>query len=149
MTDLLKTIQDDLKCAMREKDKTRIEAIRLITAKIKQHEVDTRTAPADTDILAILEKMVKQGKEAANQFRQGDREEMAEKEEYEISVFQSYLPIQLTDQEIAELLNDAISSTSANGIQDMGKVMAYLKPKCQGKADIGNISQLVKARLAG
>ena len=140
-------ITDDMKAAMRAKDKERLGVIRLILAAIKQKEVDERVELTDTDVLTILDKMVKQRRDAIHQFQNADRTELAAQEQFEISIIQTYLPAQLSETEIAELIAEAIAATQAHSMQDMGKVMGWLKPKLQGRADMGAVSQAIKAKL--
>ena len=141
-------IKDDMKVAMRERDKERLSTIRLILAAIKQQEVDRRETPTDADVLAILDKMVKQRKDSIEQFTKAGRDELAEKEQSEIVVIQDYLPKQLSDEEILALVADAISTTGAESMRDMGKVMGILKPQLQGRADMGQVSGLIKSKLS-
>jgi uncharacterized protein YqeY len=140
-------ITDDMKTAMRAGDKERLGTIRLMLAAIKQVEVDTRNTPDDAAILGILDKMVKQRRESIVQYEKAGREELAAREYAEIEVIQSYLPSQLSSAEIDTLIDAAISETGAQSIRDMGKVMGQLKPKLQGRADIGAVSTLIKQRL--
>jgi uncharacterized protein YqeY len=147
MAELKQRINDDVKIAMREKDKDRLTTLRMILAAIKQKEVDERIELDDTQILAVLDKMAKQHRDSINQFQQAGRNDLVEKENRELAIVQTYLPTQLSDAEIRQLLQDAIRETGAVSMQDMGKVMAVLKPKLQGRADMGKISGLVKARL--
>lgn len=132
---------------MREKDKGRLTPLRMILAAIKQKEVDERIELDDTQILAVLDKMAKQHRDSINQFEQAGRNDLVEKENRELAIVQTYLPTQLNDAEIQQLLQDAIQETGAASMQDMGKVMAILKPKLQSRADMGKISGLVKAKL--
>ncbi len=141
-------IQDDVKAAMRSKDKERLGALRLITAAIKQKEVDERITLDDTGILAILEKMVKQRKDSIEQFSKAGRDDLIAKEEFELGVIRAYMPEQMSEAEISKLLDDIIAATGAQGMKDMGKVMAELKPKVQGRADMGLVSKLVKSKLS-
>jgi len=141
-------IQDDVKAAMRNKDKERLGALRLITAAIKQKEVDERITLDDAGILAILEKMVKQRKDSIEQFSKAGRDDLIAKEEFELGVIKAYMPEQMSEAEISKLLDDIIAATGAQGMKDMGKVMAELKPKVQGRADMGLVSKLVKAKLS-
>jgi uncharacterized protein YqeY len=146
---LKQRIQDDVKAAMRAKDKARLATLRLITAAIKQREVDERTELDDTQVLAILDKMVKQRRDSISQYEKAGRNELAEQESAEITIIQEYLPAGLSETEILELIEQAIQATAAAGMQDMGKVMGRLKPQMQGRADMGKVSGLVKQRLAG
>lgn len=141
-------ITADMKDAMRAKDKDTLGAIRLIQAAIKQREVDERIELDDSQVLAILDKMVKQRRDSITQYRDAGREELAAREEAEISIIQNYLPAALSEAEIDALIDEAISSSGAQSMQDMGKVMGQLKPKLQGRADIGEVSARIKARLS-
>ena len=145
------TIKDQLteamKTAMREKQKDRLGAIRLMLAEFKRIEVDERIEVADERALVVLDKMVKQRRDSAKQYEDADRPELAEKENFEIEVIQEFLPQPLTDDEIASLIEEAVAATGAAGMQDMGKVMGQLKPKLQGRADMGAVSKLIKDRL--
>jgi uncharacterized protein YqeY len=141
-------IQEDVKTAMRNKDKERLGALRLITAAIKQKEVDERITLDDTGILAILEKMVKQRKDSIEQFGKAGRDDLIAKEEFELGVIKAYMPEQMSETDISKLLDDIIAATGAQGMKDMGKVMAELKPKVQGRADMGLVSKLVKSKLS-
>lgn len=140
-------IQEDMKNAMRSQDKERLAVIRLILAALKQREVDERIELADADVLAILDKMVKQRRESIAQYEAGNRPDLAEKEAAEITIIQHYLPAQLSDAEIEAMIDAAIKESNAASMRDMGKVMAILKPKVQGRADVAAISAKVKERL--
>jgi uncharacterized protein YqeY len=140
-------IQEDMKNAMRSQDKERLAIIRLILAALKQREVDERIELADADVLAILDKMVKQRRESITQFDAGNRPDLAQKEAAEITIIQHYLPAQLSEAEIEAMINEAIKETNAASMKDMGKVMGILKPKVQGRADVAAISAKVKDRL--
>jgi uncharacterized protein YqeY len=149
MADTLKDqITADMKDAMRAKDKERLGTIRLILAAIKQREVDERIELDDTQVLAVLDKMVKQRRDSIKQYTDAGRDELAAKEESEIAVIQAYLPAALSDEEIEALIEEAVAATGAAGMQDMGKVMGQLKPKLQGRADMGQVSGKIKARLS-
>jgi len=149
MADTLKAqITADMKDAMRAKDKDRLGTIRLILAAIKQREVDERIELDDTQVLAVLDKMVKQRRDSISQYRDAGREELAAKEEAELSVIQQYLPAALSEAEVDALIDEAISASGAESIKDMGKVMGMLKPKVQGRADMGEVSTRIKARLS-
>ena len=149
MADTLKdTIMADMKAAMRAKDKDRLGTIRLIQAAIKQREVDERTELGDEQVLAVLDKMVKQRRDSIAQYRDAGREELAAKEEAELEILQHYLPEPLSEGEIDEMIEAAVSATGAESMEDMGKVMGQLKPKVQGRADMGEVSARIKARLS-
>ncbi|MEV3842625.1 GatB/YqeY domain-containing protein [Aeromonas veronii] len=141
-------LKDQQKLAMLAKDKARLGAIRLLMAEIKQREVDTRIELNDEDILAVVTKMVKQRRDSISQFEAAGRQDLADKESAEIVVLQEFLPQQLTADEIAALVEQAITESGAAVMADMGKVMAVLKPKIQGRADVGAVSAQVKTRLA-
>lgn len=141
-------LKDQQKLAMLAKDKARLGAIRLLMAEIKQREVDTRVELNDQDILAVVTKMVKQRRDSISQFEAAGRQDLADKESAEIVVLQEFLPQQLTAAEIAALIEQAIAESDAAVMADMGKVMAVLKPKIQGRADVGAVSAQVKTRLA-
>lgn len=141
-------LKDQQKLAMLAKDKARLGAIRLLMAEIKQREVDTRVELNDQDILAVVTKMVKQRRDSIRQFEAAGRQDLADKESAEIVVLQEFLPQQLSAVEIAALIEQAIAESGAAVMADMGKVMAVLKPKIQGRADVGAVSAQVKTRLA-
>jgi uncharacterized protein len=147
MTTLKERITADMKTAMRAGDKDRLSTIRMLQAAIKQREVDERIALDDAQVLAIIEKMVKQRKESIVQFEQGARPDLADKEKSEIAQLQDYLPAQLGDAEIDTIINDAIASTGATSVKDMGKVMGVVKSKAAGRADMGAVSARIKAAL--
>ena len=149
MSDLSNRINDDVKAAMKAKDKPRLGVLRLITAAIKQREVDEQISLDDNQVLALLEKMVKQRKDSIAQYEKAGRDELAQQEALEIGIIQDYLPEQMSDDEIDALITDAISSTGAASMKDMGKVMGMLKPKLAGRADMGAVSGKIKAKLAG
>ncbi|MCF6194492.1 MAG: GatB/YqeY domain-containing protein [Kangiellaceae bacterium] len=147
MSDLLLKIKSDMKDAMRNKEKTRLAAIRMLLAGVKQIEVDQRVEITDTHVLTILDKMIKQRRDSISQFEAADRQELADIEKAEIETLQTYMPKQLTDEEISELIDAAMADTGAESMRDMGKVMGILKPKLQGRADMGAVSGLIKAKL--
>jgi uncharacterized protein len=142
-------ITEDMKGAMRAGDKERLATIRLALAAIKQREVDERITLDDAQVLAVLEKMIKQRREAIPQFESGGRADLVAKESAEIRVLQQYLPAQLGDAEIDALIAEAIAATGAVSMKDMGKVMAAVKPKAQGRTDMGALSARIKQRLTG
>ncbi len=142
-------ITEDMKTAMRAGEKERLATIRLILSAIKQREVDERIALDDTQVLAVVEKMVKQRREAITQFESGGRADLVAKEQAEIVVLQTYLPAQMSDPEIDALIAEAIASTGAASIKDMGKVMGAVKAKAQGRADMGAVSARIKQKLGG
>ena len=140
-------INEAMKAAMRAKEKERLGTIRLILAEIKKVEVDERIDPDDVRVTSILDKMVKQRRDSIKQFTDAGRDELAAKEQSEIEVIQEFLPQPLSAEEIASLIEDAIASTGAASMQDMGKVMGLLKPQMAGRADMGKVSGLIKQRL--
>lgn len=142
-------INEDMKTAMRGGEKLRLSTIRMLMAAIKQREVDDRREMADADVLQIVEKLIKQRREAAAQFATAGRAELEAKELEEAGLLAGYLPAQLSDAEIKGLLEEAVQATGAAGMKDMGKVMNALRPKIQGRADMSQVSNLVKARLSG
>ena len=142
-------ITEDMKTAMRAGEKERLATIRLILSAIKQREVDERITLDDTQVLTVVEKMVKQRKESITQFEAGGRADLAAKEAAEITVLQAYLPAQLSNAELDALIAEAIASTGAASIKDMGKVMGVVKTKAQGRADMGAVGALIKQKLSG
>ncbi|MBI2293464.1 MAG: GatB/YqeY domain-containing protein [Betaproteobacteria bacterium] len=140
-------ISDDMKAAMRAKDAPRLAAIRLLLAAMKQKEVDERVELTDTDVISIIEKMIKQRRDSIAQYEAGNRKDLADAERFEITVLAAYMPQALSDAEIAAAIAEAVQSSGAKAMSDMGKVMAALKPKLAGRADMGKVSALVKARL--
>ena len=145
---LRQRVEADMKTAMRAKDKERLGTIRLILAAIKQREVDERITLGDTDILAVLDKMIKQRRDSIAQFTQAGRQELADKEAAEVAVIQEYLPAALSDNEVETLIADAMATSGASSPQDIGKIMALLKPKLQGRADMGLVSRKIKEKLS-
>jgi uncharacterized protein len=144
---LKERITEDMKTAMRAGEKDRLATIRLALAAIKQREVDERITLDDGQILAVVEKMIKQRREAIVQFQSGGRADLVAKETAEIAVLQGYLPAQMSDADIDALIAEAISATGASSVKDMGKVMGYVKPKAQGRADMGALSARIKQKL--
>ncbi len=147
MSALKQTLTDAMKAAMKSGDKKRLGVIRLMLAAIKQIEVDTREELDDDQILAVLDKMVKQRRDSSKQYTDADRPELAEQEDYEITILQDYLPEALSDDEIEAMIKAAVADTGASSMQDMGKVMGKLKPQMQGRADMGAVSGKIKALL--
>lgn len=137
----------DMKSAMREKDSSRLESIRMLRAAIQRKEVDDRVELNDDDVLAILQKQIKQSQDAIRQFNEGDRPDLAQKEQVHVANLEGYLPEQLSDEEIDAAVDQALSATGAESMKDMGKVMGMLKGKLQGKADMGKVSALIKEKL--
>lgn len=144
---LKQRIQEDMKMAMRAQEKQRLDAIRLILAAIKQIEVDERIVADDARILAILDKMVKQRRDSVAQYQQGNRQDLVDSENFEIELIQQYMPAQMSEAEIDTTIASVIASTGAASAKDMGKVMAELKSKLQGRADMTVVSAKVKERL--
>jgi uncharacterized protein YqeY len=144
---LKQRIQDEMKSAMKGGDKRKLGVIRLIMAAIKQREVDERIELNDEQILAVLDKMVKQRRDSIEQYEKAGRDELAEQEKFEIEVLQEYLPEALSEDEIADLIKQAMADTGADSMKDMGKVMGILKPKLQGRADMGAVSAKIKQLL--
>src|SRR5690554_4564390 len=147
MSTLVKSVKDAVKDAMRAKDKARLTTLRTIQAEFKRIEVDERIAVDDARALAVLDKMTKQRRDSATQYRDAGRIELAEQEEQEITVLQEFLPQQLSETEITALVDATIADCGESGMQAMGTVMGQLKPKLQGRADMGAVSKIVKARL--
>lgn len=141
-------ISEDMKSAMRAKDSERLGTIRLLLAAIKQREVDERIELTDADVISAIEKMLKQRRDSITAYEAANRTDLADVEKAEVIVLQAYLPKQLTEEEIAVLLEKVVTDTGAVSMKDMGKVMAAIKPLVAGKADMGKISGLIKARLA-
>ena len=146
---LKERITEDMKAAMRASEKERLSTIRMAQAAIKQREVDERITLDDAQVIAVLEKMVKQRKESIAQFEQGGRTDLADRERKEIELLQAYLPAQLSAAEIDALIRDAIAATGASSMKDMGKVMGAVKAKAAGRADMGAVSARIKAALGG
>ena len=142
-------VSEDMKSAMKAREAERLAAIRLLLAAMKQREVDERITLDDAGVVAVVEKMIKQRKDSIAQYEKAARQDLADKEKYEISVIEKYLPQQLSQAEIDAIIAEAIASTGAKGAADMGKVMGVVKPKLAGRADMGKVSGLVKGKLAG
>ena len=138
-----------MKTAMRARDSARLSAVRLILAAIKQREVDERKELGDAEVTSVIEKMIKQRRESIAQYEQASRKDLADVEKFELQLLSGYLPQQMTDAEISQAVEMAISEAKPAGIKDMGKVMAVLKPRLAGKADMGKVSTLVKSKLSG
>ena len=145
---LKERITEDMKAAMRASEKDRLSTIRMVQAAIKQREVDERITLDDAQVIAVLEKMVKQRKESITQFEQGGRPDLADKEKAEIALLQAYLPAQLSEAEVDALIKEAIATTGAASVKDMGKVMGIVKAKAAGRADMGAVSARIKAALS-
>jgi len=148
VSELQQRINDDVKTAMRNKDKERLGVMRLITAAFKQKEVDERIELDDTMVLAIMNKMTKQIRDSINQFEKAGRDDLVAKEAFELKIIQEYLPAQLTEDEIGQIIAECVKASGAESAKDMGKVMGLLKPRLQGRADMGKVSGLVKQQLS-
>lgn len=144
---LVETLREAMKDAMRAKDKVRLGTIRMALAGVKQREIDERIELTDADVVALLTKMVKQRKDAAGQYADANRQDLADIENNEIVILHDFLPKQLSTDEIDTLIQQALAETDASGMQDMGKVMGWLKPKVQGRADMGKLSGQIKSKL--
>jgi uncharacterized protein YqeY len=142
-------VTEDMKAAMRARDSARLNAIRLLLAAMKQREVDERIELSDSQVIEVIEKMLKQRRDSISQYEAANRHDLADAEKFEVGVLSTYLPQPLGDSEVAALLDAAISETGAAGVKDMGKVMALVKPQIIGRADVGKVSGLIKARLGG
>jgi len=148
MSELKGQITDAMKDAMRAKDKPRLGTIRLILADMKRIEVDERIELDDERIITVMDKMLKQRRDSISQFEAAGRQELADVEKAEVTVIQSFMPAALSNEEIEQLVSDAVASTGASSMKDMGKVMGILKPQLQGRADMAEVSKLIKARLS-
>jgi uncharacterized protein len=140
-------LQDDMKAAMRAREQPRLTTIRLILAAIKQREIDERTELDDAEVLVVLDKLAKQRRESITQYRAAERTDLADREAFELDIIQGYLPAALEPAELDRLIEEALAATGAASMRDMGKVMAKLKPQLQGRADMAEVSDKVKARL--
>ncbi len=146
----LKTkITEDMKTAMRAKDATRLAAIRLLLAAIKQKEVDERTELTDADVVSVIDKMIKQRRDSITQYEAGKRQDLADAEKFEITVLSAYMPQALSEADVETAIAAAVQESGAQRMADMGKVMALLKPRLAGRADMGKVSALVKSKLSG
>jgi len=148
-SELKQRIGEDVKAAMRAKDKPRLSALRMVSAAIKQREVDTREELDDAGVVAVLEKMLKQRRDSRQQYAEAGREDLADAEAFEIEIIEAYMPERLSEEELAGLIDEALAETGASSMRDMGKVMGVLKPRVQGRADLGAVSGAVKKRLSG
>jgi uncharacterized protein YqeY len=148
MSALKDRINDEVKAAMRAQDKRRLGTLRLITAALKQREVDERITLDDAQVMAVLEKMIKQRRDSITQFQAGNRPDLAEQESYEVDIIQSYLPAQLSEAEIEKIVGDVVAETGATSLKDMGKVMGPLKQRLAGQADMAVVNAKVKQRLS-
>ena len=147
MSGIKTQISNDVKDAMRSKDKDRLAALRLILAAFKQKEVDERIELSDEQSISILNKMAKQHRDSIEQFGQANRDDLIKKEQLELDIIESYLPEKLSEEEVNLLIDEAISETGANSVKDMGKVIGFLKEKLQGQADMGEVSRLIRGKL--
>ena len=147
MDTLKERIRQDVEAAMRARDRVRLAALRLVASEIKQREIDGRRPLDDAGVLAVLDKMKKQRRDSVDQYRAAGRDDLAAGESFEIEVIESYLPAPLTGEEVAALVTQAIAETGASSMRDMGGVMARLRPDVQGRADMGEVSRLVRQRL--
>jgi uncharacterized protein YqeY len=146
---LKQRLQEDMKAAMKGGEKRRLGVIRLINAAIKQREVDERIELDDTQVLAVLDKMLKQRRDSLSQYEAAGRQDLADQESYEIEVCQGYMPAAMSEAEIAAVIADALETTGAASMKDMGRVMGLVRPKVQGRADMAQVSALIKQRLGG
>ena len=148
MTTLKERIVAEMKEAMRARESVRLDAIRLLRAAIQRREIDERVELGDEEVLAVIQKMIKQGRDSIAQFEQGARDDLVQKETAMLAVLETYLPEQLAEGELAELINKALIETDAQSVRDMGKVMGWLKPRVQGRADMGAVSNTIKQKLS-
>jgi hypothetical protein len=146
---LKQRVNEDMKAAMRARDPARLSAVRLLLAAMKQKEVDERVELSDADVLGIIDKMVKQRRESIAQYEKAARADLAAVEKFEIEVLSAYLPQQMGEAEVAQAIAAAVAESGASGVKDMGKVMALLRPRLAGRADMGKVSGQVKAKLGG
>lgn len=147
MSGIKTQISNDVKDAMRSKDKDRLAALRLILAAFKQKEVDERIELSDEQSISVLNKMAKQHRDSIEQFGQANRDDLIKKEQLELDIIESYMPEKLSEEEVSLLIDEAISETGANSVKDMGKVIGLLKEKLQGQADMGEVSRLIRGKL--
>ena len=148
MSELKKCITDDMKSAMKAKDKQALKAVRMILEAIKQKEIDERIELNDAQVMTVIQKMVKQRKDSISQFSDAGRSDLVEIEEAELEIINNYMPEQLSEEEVASFVDKAINDSGANSMKDMGKLMGMLKSQLQGKADMSLVSQLIKSRLS-
>jgi uncharacterized protein YqeY len=146
---LREQLNEDIKSAMKAREQDRLAALRLMLSAVKQREVDERITLDDAGVVSVVEKMIKQRRESIAQYEKGARQDLADKEKYEIGVLEAYLPEQLSQAEIESAVAEAIAATGAKSAADMGKVMGIVKPRLAGRADMGKVSALVKTKLAG
>jgi hypothetical protein len=148
VTTLKERIVAEMKEAMRARESVRLDAIRLLRAAIQRREIDERVELGDEEVLAVIQKMIKQGRDSIAQFEKGARDDLVQKEAAMLAVLETYLPEQLAEGELAELINKALIETDAQSVRDMGKVMGWLKPRVQGRADMGAVSSAIKQKLS-
>ena len=148
MTTLKERIVAEMKEAMRARESVRLDAIRLLRAAIQRREIDERVELGDEEVLAVIQKMIKQGRDSIAQFEKGARDDLVQKEAAMLAVLETYLPEQLAEGELAELINKALIETDAQSVRDMGKVMGWLKPRIQGRADMGAVSSAIRQKLS-
>jgi|TARA_B110000263_G_C15200764_1_gene460524 uncharacterized protein YqeY len=148
VTTLKERIVAEMKEAMRARESVRLDAIRLLRAAIQRREIDERVELGDEEVLAVIQKMIKQGRDSIAQFEKGARDDLVQKEAAMLAVLETYLPEQLAEGELAELINKALIETDAQSVRDMGKVMGWLKPRIQGRADMGAVSSAIKQKLS-
>jgi hypothetical protein len=148
MSELKKRITDDMKSAMKAKDRQALKAVRMILEAIKQKEIDERIELNDAQVMTVIQKMVKQRKDSISQFSDAGRTDLVEIEEAELEIINNYMPEQLSDEEVASVVDKAINDSGANSMKDMGKLMRMLKSQLQGKADMSLVSQLIKSKLS-
>ena len=146
---LREQLNEALKGAMKAREQEKLGALRLLLAAVKQREIDERITLDDAGLVSVVEKMIKQRKDSISQFEKGARQDLADKEKFEIAVLEAYLPQQLSQAEVDAIISEALSATGAKSAADMGKVMAAVKPRLAGRADMGKVSALVKGKLAG
>jgi len=142
-------LQEDIKVSMKAREAEKLGALRLLAAAVKQREVDERVTLDDAGVVAVIEKMLKQRKDSIEQFEKAQRQDLADKEKYEVSILQAYMPQALSETEVALIVDESIATSGAKAPADMGKVMGLVKPRVAGRADMGKVSALIKARLAG
>ncbi len=148
MTTLKERIVAEMKEAMRAREAVRLDAIRLLRAAIQRREIDERVELGDEEVLTVIQKMIKQGRDSIAQFEKGARDDLVQKEAAMLAVLETYLPEQLAEGELTELINKALNETDAQSVRDMGKVMGWLKPRVQGRADMGAVSNAIKQKLS-
>ena len=146
---LREQLNEDMKAAMKARDAEKLGAVRLLLAAVKQREVDERVTLDDAGVIAVIEKMIKQRKDSISQYEKAARQDLADKEKFEIAVLEAYMPQQLSAAEVDAIIADAVAASGAKSPADMGKVMALVKPKLAGRADMGRVSGLVKGKLTG